>query len=46
MTEENGDLAALEGSEVELRARNEPAIKEGEVRIEQGKKNTVVPLKR
>ncbi len=42
--EENGDLIALEGSEVELRLTTNQKIKDGELRIEQGKKNYTVPL--
>lgn len=44
ITEENGDLAGLEGSEVELRLRTNQKVRDAELRIEQGKKNTVVPL--
>ncbi|MEI9896011.1 MAG: hypothetical protein WDN28_19615 [Chthoniobacter sp.] len=44
VTEENGDLAALEGSQVELHLRTNQKVREAELRIEQGKKNTVVPL--
>lgn len=42
--EENGDLTGLEGSEVELRLRTNQKVREAELRIEQGKENTVVPL--
>jgi len=44
VTEENGDLSALEGSQVELRMRTNQRVRDAELRIEQGKKNTVVPL--
>ena len=44
VTEENGDLAALEGSEVELRLHTNQKVRDAELRIEQGKKTTVVPL--
>jgi hypothetical protein len=44
VTEENGDLIALEGSEVELRLETNQKIREGELRIEQGKKSYNVPL--
>lgn len=44
VTEENGDLTALEGSQVELRLHTNQRVKDAELRIEQGKKNTVVPL--
>jgi hypothetical protein len=44
VTEENGDLAGLEGSEVELRLLTNQKVRDAELRIEQGKKNTVVPL--
>jgi hypothetical protein len=38
VTEEHGDLAALEGSEVELRLSTNQKVKTAELRIEQGKK--------
>ncbi|EDY21451.1 hypothetical protein CfE428DRAFT_0696 [Chthoniobacter flavus Ellin428] len=44
VTEENGDLSALEGSQVLLRLHTNQKVKDAELRIEQGKKNTVVPL--
>ena len=44
VVEENGDLAALEGSEVELRLATNQKIKDGELRVEQGKKSFTVPL--
>ena len=44
VTEENGDLSALEGSQVELRLKTNQKVRDAELRIEQGKKNTVVPL--
>ena len=44
VTEENGDLAALEGSQVELHLRTNQKVRDAELRIEQGKKNIVVPL--
>jgi hypothetical protein len=44
LTEENGDLAALEGSEVELRLHTNQKVRDAELRVEQGKKSTVVPL--
>ena len=42
--EENGDITAIEGGEVELKLKTNVAIKQGELRIEQGKTNSVVPL--
>ena len=44
VSEENGDLVALEGSEVELRLKTNQAIKSGELRLDQGKQQTIVPL--
>jgi len=44
VNEENGDLAGLEGSEVELRLRTNQKVRDAELRIEQGKKSSVVPL--
>ena len=44
VTEENGDIAAIEGSQVELHLRTNQKVRDAELRIEQGKKNTVVPL--
>ncbi|MDR3401500.1 MAG: hypothetical protein P4L99_03290 [Chthoniobacter sp.] len=44
VTEENGDLSALEGSQVELHLRTNQKVRDAELRIEQGKKNIVVPL--
>lgn len=44
ITEENGDITALEGSQVELRLHTNQPVKEAELRMEQGKKNTVIPL--
>ncbi len=44
VTEENGDLTALEGSEVELKLHTNQKVRDAELRIEQGKKTTVVPL--
>ena len=44
VTDENGDLAALEGSEVDLRIDTSQKIREGELRVEQGKKSFTVPL--
>jgi hypothetical protein len=44
VTEENGDLSALEGSQVTLRLRTNQKVRDAELRIEQGKKNAVVPL--
>lgn len=44
VTEENGDLSALEGSQVELHLHTNQKVKDAELRIEQGKKNSVVPL--
>jgi hypothetical protein len=46
VSEENGDLAALEGTTVELRLRTNQAVKSGELRLDQGKQQTVVPLQR
>ncbi|HEX8309734.1 MAG TPA: hypothetical protein VF614_00355, partial [Chthoniobacteraceae bacterium] len=46
VTEENGDLTALEGTEVELRLQANQAVERGELRIEQGKTQTTVPLQR
>ncbi|MDB6171960.1 MAG: hypothetical protein JWL59_1271 [Chthoniobacteraceae bacterium] len=42
--EENGDLAALEGSEVELRLAANQQIEKAELRVEQGRKEFTVPL--
>ena len=44
VTEENGDLIALEGSQVELRLTPSQAVREGELRIEQGGKSSTVKL--
>src|SRR4029077_4841203 len=44
VTEENGDLAALERTQVKLRLLTNQKVREAELRIEQGKKNTVVKL--
>jgi hypothetical protein len=44
LTEEHGDLAALEGTEVELRLQTNQPIKDGELRVEQGKNSYVVKL--
>jgi hypothetical protein len=45
VTEEHGDLAALEGSEVELRLAVNQKVKAAELRIEQGRKGSeTVPL--
>ncbi|MEA3211954.1 MAG: hypothetical protein QOE70_5011 [Chthoniobacter sp.] len=44
VTEENGDLAALEGTEVELSLETNQKIKNGELRVEQGKQNSTVQL--
>ena len=44
VSEENGDLIALEGSEVELRLKTNQAIKSGELRLDQGKQQATVPL--
>jgi hypothetical protein len=44
--EENGDLAALEGTEAELRlALNQP-VESGELRLEQGREQKTIPLER
>ena len=42
--EENGDLIALEGSEVELRLKTNQAIRSGELRLDQGKQQATVAL--
>ncbi len=42
--EENGDLTALEGSTVQLELIANQKVRDAELRIEQGKKNSVVPL--
>ena len=44
VTEENGDLVALEGTEVALRLEPNQKIGEAELRVEQGKKSFTVPL--
>ncbi len=44
VTEENGDLVALEGTQVELRLETNQKVTAGELRVEQGKKSTTVPL--
>jgi len=44
VVEENGDIAALEGSQVELHLQTNQKVRDAELRIEQGKKATVVPL--
>lgn len=44
VTEENGDLVALEGTEVALRLETNQKVSGGELRIEQGKKSGTVPL--
>ncbi|MGB8170553.1 MAG: hypothetical protein WCF18_23825 [Chthoniobacteraceae bacterium] len=44
VTEENGDLVALEGTEVELRLETNQKISAGELRVEQAKKSFTVPL--
>ena len=42
--EENGDLVGLEGSEIELKLTTNVPIGNAELRLEQGKSNTFVPL--
>jgi hypothetical protein len=44
VTEENGDLAALEGTQVELRLKTNQKTSQGELRVEQGKKSYTVQL--
>ncbi len=44
VSEENGDLVALEGSEVELRLKTNQAINSGELRLDQGRQQVTVPL--
>jgi len=44
VTEEHGDLGALEGSEVELRLHTDQRIKSAELHIEQARKQFTVPL--
>lgn len=44
VSEENGELIALEGSEVELHLKTNQAIRSGELRLDQGKQQTAVPL--
>ena len=44
VTEESGDLAALEQSKVDLELETDQPAKEAELRMERGKDNTVVPL--
>src|SRR5207244_599293 len=44
VTEENGDLTALEGTQVELRLQTNQKVKDAELRVEQGKKSYVVKL--
>jgi hypothetical protein len=46
VTEENGDLTGLEGTEVELRLQANQAVERGELRIEQGRTQSTVPLVR
>lgn len=44
VTEENGDLVAIEGSEVDLSLETNQPIKLAELRIDQGKGGTTAPL--
>ena len=44
VTEENGDLAGLEGTLVELRLKTNQKVSRGELRVEQGKKSYIIPL--
>ena len=44
VSEENGDLAALEGSEVQLSLETNQPVKNGELRVDQGRKQFTVPL--
>jgi hypothetical protein len=44
VTEENGDLAALEGTQVDLRLKTNQKVSHAELRVEQGKKSYTVPL--
>ncbi len=44
VSEENGDVAALEGSEVELKLQPNQKIKSAELTIDQGRAETTVPL--
>ncbi len=44
VTEENGDLIALEGSQVELRLTTNQPVRDGELRLEQGGKSSTVKL--
>ncbi len=44
VTETDGGLAALEGTEVELKLKPNQAVKTAELRLEQGKKSTAIAL--
>ena len=44
VTEPEGGLVALEGTEVELKLKTNQSVKAAELRIEQGKTSNVVPL--
>jgi hypothetical protein len=42
--EESGDLAAIEGTEAEVQIETDQPVKVAELRLEQGKANTAIPL--
>jgi hypothetical protein len=44
LSEENGDLVALEGTEIDLRLATNQKVSDGELRVEQGKKSYTVKL--
>jgi hypothetical protein len=44
VTEEGGGLAALEGTQVELKITTSQAVSSGELRVDTGKATTVIPL--
>ena len=46
VTEEHGDLIALEGTEVALQIETDQKVKVAELRLEQGKDRAVIPLSR
>ncbi len=46
VTESSGDLAALEGAEVELKIKVSQPVKEGELRMVQGANELRIPLKK
>ena len=44
VTEESGDLAGLEQTQVDLQLETDQPVKTAELRVEKGKVNTVIPL--